>query len=244
MSMVIPARRTEPDHSTTARTSPAAGGTVPPRGGTDQPCRDTGSSCPPRGAASPCSARGPARPCRSVGFRRVRRVRRVRRIHARRSGPSSGAPPPSSFHTKDALLRFRPGMFIPGSRLSVILTPLTTAVTGLAVLGGLAVQPGAVAPRMAAVGNDYDWYDETAAEELRQDQCLMADVLRVGGPAMAAVAQGGLDLPPEGLHTAANRKYWETTCSPRRSRRTRPPPTRSWRTSTPSGRAGRSPCTG
>ncbi|MFD3660549.1 RICIN domain-containing protein [Streptomyces sp. NPDC058659] len=102
-------------------------------------------------------------------------------------------------------------MFIPGSRLSVLLTPLTTAVTGLAVLGGLAVQPGAVTPRMATVGNDYDWYDETAAEELRQDQCLMADVLRVGGPAMAAVAQGGLDLPPEGLHTAADRKYWEDT---------------------------------
>ncbi|MFF9725045.1 RICIN domain-containing protein [Streptomyces gardneri] len=102
-------------------------------------------------------------------------------------------------------------MLIPGSRLSAILTPLTTSVVGLAVLGGMAVQPGTVAPRMATVGNDYDWYDDTAAEQLRQDQCLMAEVLRMGGPAMGAVAKGGLDLPPEGLHTAADRKYWQDT---------------------------------
>ncbi|MFE7581011.1 RICIN domain-containing protein [Streptomyces gardneri] len=102
-------------------------------------------------------------------------------------------------------------MLIPGSRLSAILTPLTTSVVGLAVLGGMAVQPGTVAPRMATVGNDYDWYDDTAAEQLRQDQCLMAEVLRMGGPAMGAVAKGGLDLPPEGLHTAADRKYWQGT---------------------------------
>ncbi|MFF5424868.1 MULTISPECIES: ricin-type beta-trefoil lectin domain protein [unclassified Streptomyces] len=100
-----------------------------------------------------------------------------------------------------------------GSRFSAVLTPLTTSVVGLAVLGGLAVQPGlpGTGPRMATVGNDFDWYEETAAEQLRQDQCLMAEVLRMGGPAMAGVAQGGLDLPPEGLHTAANPKYWEKT---------------------------------
>ncbi|WP_425578581.1 ricin-type beta-trefoil lectin domain protein [Streptomyces gulbargensis] len=39
----------------------------------------------------------------------------------------------------------------------------------------------------------------------------MAEVLRMGGPAMAGVAQSGLDLPAEGLHTAANPKYWEKT---------------------------------
>ncbi|MFB7541032.1 RICIN domain-containing protein [Streptomyces zaomyceticus] len=103
-------------------------------------------------------------------------------------------------------------MFASGPRFSAVLSPLTTSVVGLALLGGLAVQPGLpTAPRMGTVGNDYDWYTDTAAEQLRQDQCLMAEVLRVGGPAMAAVAKGGLDLPPEGLHTAADRKYWQDT---------------------------------
>ncbi|MFJ5140345.1 RICIN domain-containing protein [Streptomyces sp. NPDC088707] len=103
-------------------------------------------------------------------------------------------------------------MFASGSRFSAVLSPLTTSVVGLALLGGLAVQPGLpTSPRMDAVGNDYDWYTDTAAEQLRQDQCLMAEVLRMGGPAMAAVAQGGLDLSPEALRTAADRKYWENT---------------------------------
>ncbi|MFE5944193.1 ricin-type beta-trefoil lectin domain protein [Streptomyces sp. NPDC056480] len=103
-------------------------------------------------------------------------------------------------------------MFASGPRFSAVLSPLTTSVVGLALLGGLAVQPGLpTSPRMGAVGNDYDWYTDTAAEQLRQDQCLMAEVLRMGGPAMAGVAQGGLDLSPEALRTAADRKYWEET---------------------------------
>ncbi|MER7950724.1 RICIN domain-containing protein [Streptomyces sp. NPDC096079] len=103
-------------------------------------------------------------------------------------------------------------MFASGSRLSAVLTPLTTSVVGLAVLGGVALQPGlAASPRMGTVGNDYDWYTDTEAEKLRQDQCLMAEVLRRGGPAMAGVAQGALGLSAEGLRTAADRQYWQNT---------------------------------
>ncbi|MFF3756203.1 RICIN domain-containing protein [Streptomyces sp. NPDC002185] len=103
-------------------------------------------------------------------------------------------------------------MFASGSRSSAFLTPLTTSVVGLALLGGLALQSGpVVSPRMGTVGNDYDWYSDTDAEKLRQDQCLMAEVLRMGGPAMAGVAQNALGLPAEGLRAAADRQYWQDT---------------------------------
>ncbi|WUM96048.1 ricin-type beta-trefoil lectin domain protein [Streptomyces sp. NBC_00322] len=64
---------------------------------------------------------------------------------------------------------------------------------------------------MAPAGDDYDWYTDTAAEQLRQDQCLMADVLRLGGSSMAATAQDGLNQPQDKLHELANRKHWEDT---------------------------------
>nr|WP_280869809.1 RICIN domain-containing protein [Streptomyces sp. MJP52] len=63
----------------------------------------------------------------------------------------------------------------------------------------------------ALVGDDYDWYEDTAAERLRQDQCLMSDVLRLGGPAMAATAKDALNQSPERLRELANRDYWENT---------------------------------
>nr|WP_190198653.1 RICIN domain-containing protein [Streptomyces djakartensis] len=39
----------------------------------------------------------------------------------------------------------------------------------------------------------------------------MAEVLRLGGPSMAATAQDGLNQPPDKLHALANRDYWEDT---------------------------------
>ncbi|MFB6571086.1 hypothetical protein [Streptomyces noursei] len=47
--------------------------------------------------------------------------------------------------------------------------------------------------RIGNVSNSYDWYEDTAAEKLRQDQCLMNDALRLGGTSMAATAQDGLN---------------------------------------------------
>jgi hypothetical protein len=102
---------------------------------------------------------------------------------------------------------------MPGTRRSGFFTPVVTSVAALAVLGGLAMQPdlpgrGADAAPAAA---SYDWNVDTAAEQLRQDQCLMADVLRLGGPSMATTAQDGLNQPADKLHTLADRKNWEKT---------------------------------
>ncbi|WP_271208647.1 RICIN domain-containing protein, partial [Streptomyces poonensis] len=84
-------------------------------------------------------------------------------------------------------------------------------MAALAVLGGLAAQPGVISPRTEPASDTSNWFEETAAEELRQDQCLMADVLRLGGPSMAAVAQDGLNQTPERLHVLANREHWTDT---------------------------------
>jgi hypothetical protein len=86
----------------------------------------------------------------------------------------------------------------------------------VAVLAGVAVQSGApdrltgTEPAAPASASS-DWSDDTAAEQLRQDQCLMADALRLGGPAMAATAQDGLNQPPDKLHALADRDHWEAT---------------------------------
>ncbi|MCX4571775.1 hypothetical protein OHB41_00835 [Streptomyces sp. NBC_01571] len=82
-----------------------------------------------------------------------------------------------------------------------------------AVLGGLAVQPDLIGRGADAgpVGDSYDWHVDTGAEQLSQYQCLMADVLRLGGPSMATTAQDGLNQPPGQLHTLADRECWEKT---------------------------------
>ncbi|MFC8391791.1 nucleic acid/nucleotide deaminase domain-containing protein [Streptomyces sp. NPDC057238] len=64
---------------------------------------------------------------------------------------------------------------------------------------------------IGSVVDSYDGFDAEAAEQLRQDQCLMADALRVGGPTMGTVAQAGLNLAPEQLRATANREYWTDT---------------------------------
>lgn len=82
------------------------------------------------------------------------------------------------------------------------------------MLSGLAVQPDVLqltAAKTAAANDSYDWNEDTAAEQLRQDQCLMADVLRLGGPSMATTAQDGLNQTPAKLRELANRDHWENT---------------------------------
>ncbi|MFE4968313.1 ricin-type beta-trefoil lectin domain protein [Streptomyces sp. NPDC056660] len=84
----------------------------------------------------------------------------------------------------------------------------------LAVLATVAGRPDLPHDRAAdfsPVADSYDGFDAKAAEQLRQDQCLMAEVLRTGGAAMFGTAQDGLDQTPDKLHTAANREYWNTT---------------------------------
>ncbi|MFH9010630.1 RICIN domain-containing protein [Streptomyces sp. NPDC017943] len=119
-------------------------------------------------------------------------------------------------------MRPRPGPFLPISRFLSrsgrprLLTAVVTSAAAAAVLAGVAVQPGVLdqltgTEAAAPTGGSSDWSDDTAAEQLRQDQCLMADVLRLGGPSMAAAAQDGLDQPPDKLHALANRAHWEDT---------------------------------
>ncbi|MFE1754472.1 ricin-type beta-trefoil lectin domain protein [Streptomyces anandii] len=110
-------------------------------------------------------------------------------------------------------MRPRPGFRRPRTHKSRLLAPVITSVTALAVLGGLAVRPDLLdLGRDADPASDsYDWYENTKAEQLRQDQCLMADVLRLGGSSMTATAQDGLNQPPEKLHDLANREHWQQT---------------------------------
>lgn len=109
------------------------------------------------------------------------------------------------------LVRPRPWFRLPGTRRSRKLAPALTAVTSLAVLAGLAVQPGSSLPPYATVADSYDGFDVKGAEQLRQDQCLMAGALRLGGPGMYGLAQGALNQPAATLHGAANRDYWTDT---------------------------------
>ncbi|MGX1625764.1 RICIN domain-containing protein [Streptomyces sp. NPDC055506] len=115
-------------------------------------------------------------------------------------------------------MRPRPGFFSSRtstrSRKSGFLTPVVTSVVAASVLSGLAVQPDVLqltAAKAAAANDSYDWSEDTAAEQLRQDQCLMADVLRLGGPSMATTAQDGLNQTPAKLRELANRDNWENT---------------------------------
>ncbi|MEU7147226.1 nucleic acid/nucleotide deaminase domain-containing protein [Streptomyces sp. NPDC045456] len=95
------------------------------------------------------------------------------------------------------------------------LAPALTPVTALALLAGLAVQPEDLtakqAGRSAKAADSYGRLSVASAEQLREDQCLMNDVLRLGGASMAAAAQDGLNQPPDKLRVLANRDYWEDT---------------------------------
>ncbi len=116
---------------------------------------------------------------------------------------------------KDLLLRFRTGLFGPRSRTSATFTSAVTSVAALAVLGGLAVQPGllgrdATQP-VAATGDSYDGFDSKAAEQLREDQCVAAYGLRKGGPNLFALAQNAVGLPADQLHQKLRRDLADST---------------------------------
>nr|WP_228044366.1 RICIN domain-containing protein [Streptomyces ferrugineus] len=105
-------------------------------------------------------------------------------------------------------MRLRPGLFNPRSRTSAGFSSAVTSVAALAVLGGLVVQPGLGAEQpVAATSDSYDGFDAKAAEQLRLDQCVMADALRKGGNSLYAYAEDSLPLPASQLHEKAGRAY-------------------------------------
>lgn len=109
-----------------------------------------------------------------------------------------------------------PGFLLPRPGRTGLVPRAILLLTTVAVLLTLAVHPDllnrlAGAGASPSNGRSYDWSEDTAAEQLRQDQCLMSDVLRLGGPSMSSVAQGGLDQDPERLHALADREHWEKT---------------------------------
>ncbi|MFF8448026.1 RICIN domain-containing protein [Streptomyces leeuwenhoekii] len=81
----------------------------------------------------------------------------------------------------------------------------------LAGLIGSQPSPDDGLSRTGTVADSYDGFDAKAAEQLRQDQCLMADALRLGGPVMGTLAQTGLNQTPEQLRVTANQEYWNNT---------------------------------
>ncbi|MER5530856.1 RICIN domain-containing protein [Streptomyces sp. NPDC002677] len=102
----------------------------------------------------------------------------------------------------------RPWFRLPGSwrpRRAGKLTTAITSVASLALLTGLAVQPDLAASLAAAHSSDRpdDWYETTSDEQLRFDQCLMGDALRLGGPGMYTFAQNALNQSPAKLRELA-----------------------------------------
>ncbi|MET9787319.1 RICIN domain-containing protein [Streptomyces canus] len=76
------------------------------------------------------------------------------------------------------------------------------------MLATLAVRPelaGLLAGDASTSSSDRpdDWYDTTTDEQLRFDQCLMADAVRLGGPGMYGMAQDALNQTPQKLRELA-----------------------------------------
>ncbi|MFF0965946.1 RICIN domain-containing protein [Streptomyces sp. NPDC003703] len=91
-----------------------------------------------------------------------------------------------------------------------VLPPLL-ALTVLATLGAGPDIDGPSFSGAAPVADSYDGFDSQAAEQVRQDQCLVADAARIGGPSTYVLAQNALNQPPDQLHATANREYWNST---------------------------------
>ncbi|MGX1476832.1 UNVERIFIED_CONTAM: hypothetical protein RKD50_005640 [Streptomyces canus] len=113
-------------------------------------------------------------------------------------------------------MRLRPRPSTEPRRLAVKATArLLPPVLATALLAGIAVGSGPVVQNIGQdavpASDSYPWYQDTAAEQLRQDQCLMTDVLRLGGTSMATTAQDALNQPQDKLHTLADRAHWEQT---------------------------------
>ncbi|MGW2853756.1 RICIN domain-containing protein [Streptomyces sp. NPDC001215] len=111
-------------------------------------------------------------------------------------------------------LRPRTAFLVPSRRRSRHVARLIPLLLALAVLATLAARPdllGRSTGDAAPVADSYDGFDAKGAEQLRQDQCLMAGALRLGGPGMYGLAQDALNQPADKLHGAANRDYWTDT---------------------------------
>ncbi|WP_405470869.1 ricin-type beta-trefoil lectin domain protein [Streptomyces canus] len=113
-------------------------------------------------------------------------------------------------------MRLRPRPSTRPGRFAVKATArLLPPVLATALLAGIAVGSGPVVQNIGQdavpASDSYPWYQDTAAEQLRQDQCLMTDVLRLGGTSMATTAQDALNQPQDKLHTLADRAHWEQT---------------------------------
>ncbi|WP_406159692.1 ricin-type beta-trefoil lectin domain protein [Streptomyces canus] len=113
-------------------------------------------------------------------------------------------------------MRLRPRPSTKPRRLAVKATArLLPPVLATALLAGIAVGSGPVVqnigPGAVPASDSYPWYQDTAAEQLRQDQCLMTDVLRLGGTSMATTAQDALNQPQDKLHVLADRANWQQT---------------------------------
>jgi hypothetical protein len=92
------------------------------------------------------------------------------------------------------------------ARLASPVVPLAS----LALLATAAVHPASAAgrdPSTSPVADSYDGFDAKAAEQLRFDQCLMADGLRRGGPNLYGLASTSVSLPADQLHQKADRSY-------------------------------------
>ncbi|MEU3505476.1 ricin-type beta-trefoil lectin domain protein, partial [Streptomyces hundungensis] len=88
------------------------------------------------------------------------------------------------------------------------MTSVITTVTALAVAAGLAIQPGTLdlgRDDVRLVADSYDGYDTSAAEQLREDQCVAGLALRKGGSSTFALALGALGSPPDQLHQKLRR---------------------------------------
>ncbi|MEU6818802.1 ricin-type beta-trefoil lectin domain protein [Streptomyces sp. NPDC046860] len=95
---------------------------------------------------------------------------------------------------------------MPGSGSPGVFARVILLLTAVAVIAGLASLPRlAGGDRTGLVGDSYDGYDTSAAERLRQDQCVAADALRQGGPNLSALAQGAIGLTPDQLHQKVDR---------------------------------------
>ncbi|MER5600568.1 RICIN domain-containing protein, partial [Streptomyces sp. NPDC002265] len=95
----------------------------------------------------------------------------------------------------------RPGPPRPFTR-SVILLSAVALLTSLGVQPALAAQLSDTAATRSSDRPD-DWYETTSDEQLRLDQCLMGDALRLGGPGMYSFAQNALNQTPEKLRELA-----------------------------------------
>ncbi|WP_330289046.1 polymorphic toxin type 27 domain-containing protein [Streptomyces sp. NBC_00576] len=94
-------------------------------------------------------------------------------------------------------------------RLASLATSIVP-LASLALLATVAVQPASAVgqnPRTSPAVDSYDGFDAKAAEQLRFDQCLMADGLRRGGPNQFGLASTSLPLPADQLHQKADRTY-------------------------------------